>query len=186
MYNNEFDKFLKEAAQVAVKSGQHIGSYIAPAGADEILSKKSTDEGLDDIVAKITGGFAGDASAGKDPGKPSNPGEYVKGNAPGSLKDIAKGEYEIGIDPKNPASSKKTVPMENDLFDANESIILQKLIEEIEKSETSILDEMTADEFDDSETDLEDLDIDLLEMDDVDFDDLDDDADLDLNDPDYE
>lgn len=176
MNDQEFNNFLKESAKVAVKSSHGMGTYVAPAGADEIIKKKSTDDGLNDIIEKVTGGYSGDASKGSDPGKPKMPGEATKGadaNVPSTYPE--KGEGTPGKDPEGPSSTTKTYPMESEEeifgenadFDVNESKILQKLIEEIDKTENSILDEMVSDEFDDS-YDL-DLDVDLLEMDDIDY-----------------
>jgi len=194
MNDNEFKKILKEATQISVKSMNNMGTYTAPAGANEIISKRSTDEGLEDIINKVVGGFAGDASKGSDPGKPFNPGEANKGgeaNSPTSIPE--KGEGTLGSNPENPKSNKKTVPMEskidkyssdlldeNNMFDENESKILQKLIEEIDKTEMSILDEMVSDEFDDND---ESIDFDINSEDYAD--EYGEDEDLEISDPDF-
>ena len=174
MSDADLNKFFKESAKVAVDSSQNIASYKAVAGADDIISKKSTDEGLSDIIDKITGGFAGDANKGSDPGKPMHPGEAVDGQSVDNPSmSPNKGETIDGSEPMSPKSDVKTVPMEgNDFnFDPNESKILSKLIEEIERNEKSLLDEITTDESDDSTLELDES---LEEMEDLTDDEMDD------------
>lgn len=198
-YMEHLAESVKSRNSVLIK----MGKYMAPAGAEKIVSNKSSDDGLSDVISKVTDGFGGEGKMTKDPGKAEDPDgkddatpgddgidknkrTFEKGDAKEGGDVTSKPEKETNVNsgkdsipPKDGKSNKINMTYEeDDLFDSNESEILNKLISEIDEMEKNITNEMI-DEFDDKDSVL-DLDIDPKELKEVaddlelDFDDLDD------------
>lgn len=166
-------------------------TYTAPAGADKVIAKDSTDEGLSDIVKKVTSGFGGEAKDGIDPTNPKGDGKGENrdgddtgglGGTQGKRQAFEDGEEKDGIDPTQKSATtlnlntgKDNIPPDGKSQKISTSI--PKVIgeDQFDDDEAEILKRLISemdkiqeatkedigDEFDDSE--ILDLDIDLSE-----------------------